>query len=285
MKLKDLEERLASGPIDGPVCNVPNEVYHASSPISRSDIMRAIRSYEHFEARTSPNPNAPALRMGSAFHCLCLEPWKFSKEFAVEPVVNKRTKEGKRQIEEFKEENHGKTILSKDEIEECVKWSRSALSHKIDFLKGNVSINATLKEIRESGDWAPEVSFFGEIDGLKCKCRADLIKNDGKVIIDLKSARDVSSDKWAYSAVDYGLDIQAVHYMALTGASVMLFLCVEKSYPYISKVFYFDDDDLFGVAEVHLEAIKRIKNKERTKEASVVRLPSKAGDIERRMGW
>jgi exodeoxyribonuclease VIII len=285
MKLEELEKLASEGRLAGRVDGLSNEDYHASSPISRSDIMKAMKSYEHYEANISPNPDSPALRMGSAFHCLVLEPNKFGEEFAIEPDVNRRTKDGRAKIEEFKKLNSHRTILKPDEIKEVAKWARAALAYRINFKMGSVSINATMKEIRDSGEWTPEVSFFGKINEVMCKARADMIKNDNSVIIDLKSARDITPYKWGMEAIEHGLDVQAVHYMAITGSTMVIFLCVEKSYPYIARSFYFYDEELFGVARVHAEALKRIKYKERSPSVTGLRLSPRAGDLERRLGW
>ena len=115
------------------------------------------------------------LDIGSALHKIVLEPKEFNDEFAIAPVVNKRTKAGKEEWEQFVEKNQDKTILSKEDFE------------LVESMKNKLLALPNLKKWLEAG--IAEKSFFAKIDGVDVKCRPDLLikTKSGYIVIDLKT--------------------------------------------------------------------------------------------------
>ena len=73
-----------------------NEEYHSSPEISKSDLDAAAKSGVHFlHKKEGPKSKpTPAMRIGSAFHALILEPDVFENEFIYKPeILNARSKD------------------------------------------------------------------------------------------------------------------------------------------------------------------------------------------------
>ena len=93
-----------------------NEEYHSSPEISKSDLDAAAKSGVHFlHKKEGPKSKpTPAMRIGSAFHALILEPDVFENEFIYKPeILNARSKDGKEW--KARQEEAGKTVLNEDD--------------------------------------------------------------------------------------------------------------------------------------------------------------------------
>ena len=76
--------------------------YRQSEGISKSALFRMTESPEKFKwAKEHPEEPTPALLFGQVVHKLLLEPHGFDHEFAVMPVVDRRTKAGKEAFAEW----------------------------------------------------------------------------------------------------------------------------------------------------------------------------------------
>ena len=154
-----------------------NQEYHANPALGASLLKEVLLNAKKFKQLWDGELKIEGkqLDIGSALHKLVLEPDDFDKEFAVAPVVNKRTKEGKEEWEKFTLENEGKTILTPDDMAlvENMKNKLLALPNFEKWLKVGVA----------------EKSFFCNIDGVDVKCRPDLLVKTkaGYVVIDLKT--------------------------------------------------------------------------------------------------
>lgn len=76
------------------------KVYHSAAPVSRSKLFRIVKNGQicpvNFKFLSeNPPEETDALIFGRAFHKIVLEPEGFDYEFAVCPVCDRRTKEGK----------------------------------------------------------------------------------------------------------------------------------------------------------------------------------------------
>ena len=70
--------------------------YRQHPAISRSELWHIRESPEKFKwYREHPEQPSPALIFGQVFHKLALEPNTFYDEFAVAPIIDRRTKDGK----------------------------------------------------------------------------------------------------------------------------------------------------------------------------------------------
>lgn len=220
----------------------PMEDYHKKvEALSRSDIVRLLRSPLHFKSYVRPDIETPFFRVGKALHSVTLE--------GIQPIVNDhdgRTKKGK----EFQAENP-KSIPAKDAklVEDMHKQVKG-------FFRGDRAEKS-------------EVSFFWTenfTEGLvRCKCRPDWIE-DG-VIYDLKTTRrDARNFRWDIK--DYSLDIQAAWY--LRGVSrhepvyAFRFVVVEKESPH--GVMVYEIEKLDAAREKIAEALDSYRHCNETNE-------------------
>lgn len=217
-----------------------NEAYHAKKEYLSSSTIKTLLKNPH-EFLNPISKSSSAYAVGSATHSLILEPNKFEKEFAVAPIVDKRTKIGKEIFAEFEASSEGKTVLSAEDYELAKKLSESVLS-----------LDET-KRLMRDGD--AELSFFSKINNIKVKCRPDYYRQDLGLIIDIKTVQDASPDSFIKDVANYEYYIQASLYMNVLRslglpANDFLFIVVEKKEPYMVGFYRLDYTSLeFGTTE------------------------------------
>jgi exodeoxyribonuclease VIII len=188
--------------------------YQAEDAITRSDLIRLLRSPSHYKYRKAlGDVDKPCYRLGRAVHASQLE--------GVPPAINihdGRSKVGK----EFQKENPDAIKPDENEI-----------------LMG---INRSLEDF----DWGSDVeqSFFWNEGELLCKCRTDAII-DGYVW-DLKTTRRIA-DKFFWDIKDYRYDIQAVWYLRGVQQHIPVcgfrFLVIELEPPHDWMIYELDDTE------------------------------------------
>lgn len=215
--------------------DISNHDYHSGPGISHSGIDTLRRSPAHYHhkylgAGADFSGHTDALRMGTAFHTLILEPSKYAAEIAVAPVCDRRTKIGKETFAAFQIEADGKTILTADQNDEVHAFAAAMLAHP-----------STAVVFNGTGVAESSVYWHDEETGVLCRCRPDYLRPDG-IILDFKSAVDASPDKWLRSAMDYGYHRAAAWYLdGLTTAGIpakaFVFPVIEKSAPYVAAYY------------------------------------------------
>lgn len=183
----------------------------------------------------NPQKPTPALVFGQVFHKLALEPLTFGEEFAVAPVVDKQTKEGKAAWAEFVEAADGKTIIDRDAFDKA--------SEMVCALYRAPYVNKLLNGQREV-----PMFWTDEMTGEACKCRHDCVVEVGEndIIVDLKSTADASTEAFMRSAINYGYDLQAAMYSdgyeKNTGRKpLFVFIAIEKDPPYAVNILQADE--------------------------------------------
>lgn len=151
--------------------------------LSKSSLDRINKSVQHyFKARPK---SSSAMKLGSAFHCIVLEPEKFPDQYVLEPEINRRTKAGKEEWEAFETENKEKSVLSQNDWD-TVHWMRdSVLSNGLacEMLDSNVGLAEGM------------IMWNDPITGVLMKGIFDFLNPVQRTIIDLKSTGDASNDK------------------------------------------------------------------------------------------
>ena len=212
--------------------------YRADPGVNKSTLWEIRKSPAHYKYAidNQEENDSPALRLGRAVHALVLQPDEFNKMYAVAPLVDRRTKEGKQIWADFIEKNEGMEILTPDEASEALAISSSVLNVAEDMLNGSQT----------------EVPLFWDDPrtGIRCKARLDAWNElpDKYLLIDLKTTTDASTDAFTRSAIGYGYHVQAAHYM--NGFEIVKkpdkpiewwFVAVEKSQPYAVNLIKADD--------------------------------------------
>ncbi len=209
-----------------------NKKYHKTSAISKSQLDLINVSPAHYRYRMdNPEPDTkPAFVFGSLVHTLILEPDLFNSEYAIAPLVDRRTKIGKERYAKFQKENENKKVISQSDLSIAADMAYS------------VSQSAA-GDLFQNG--AAETSVFWEDPRThaELKCRPDYLKQ-GQVI-DLKTTADASPKGFAQSVWKYRYHVQAAHY--LDGFNnkpfhQFIFVAVEKTPPYQVGIYTLSDE-------------------------------------------
>lgn len=210
--------------------------YRAADGISRSQLWKIAESPEKFIwAQEHPEEATPALLFGQAAHKMMLEPQTWKDEYAVAPLVDRRTKDGKQAWLDFLEECGDKTVIGAEDFETICDMATTAWA------------NPFIMKLLEGPKEEP-ISWTDELTGELCKARMDCVAEvgDKTVIVDYKTTADASTDAFMRSAVKYGYDFQAAMYIdgykAVTGKDCLfVFIAQEKTPPYAFNILQADD--------------------------------------------
>ena len=127
-----------------------NEQYHAHPALGSTNIKEILKNPYKFKMGVKKE-QTPAMVMGSAIHCMVLEPHLFDEDYAIAPQYDGRTKEGKAIKEEFETQSIGKTVLRNDDYVIAKSCADAILQSDAKcFFQGGIA----------------EKEFFGEIDGI-----------------------------------------------------------------------------------------------------------------------
>lgn len=211
--------------------------YRQAEGVSRSELFTLTESPEKFKwAKEHPEEPTPALLFGQVVHKLLLEPHGFDHEFAVMPVVDRRTKAGKEAFAEWAAGlMPGQQAVDAETYQKAAEMVEKALDNEyvVKLLAGD-----------------RECPFFwtDDLTGEPCKARLDCLTEIGDklVIVDYKSAADARTDAFMHAAVKHGYDLQAAMYSEAvkqnTGVEpVFVFIAQEKTPPYAINIMQADD--------------------------------------------
>lgn len=160
------------------------------------------RDYYVLKTRRPDEPSA-SMWIGSAFHLLLLEPHKFDLTY-VYPEDGKnydrRTKEGKANWQELSDS--GREVISLDDLK-TIDGMRVA-SRRHEQLITALNMEGGIRER----------AFFceDEATGLTLKGKPDLVLPNG-IVVDIKTASDVSKDAWLNQARRLRYHMQAAFYL------------------------------------------------------------------------
>lgn len=213
--------------------NISNAEYHASAPLSKSNLHLLSKSPAHFKYALEHKEEATAaMNFGTAFHAYVLESDKFDEEYIVAPKIDRRTKEGKALAKEIEES--GKLPISEEDMRAIEQMARNVLSNKYAaaLLSG---------EKEQSYFWTDERTGID----LKCRpdCRTDL--SGVSVIVDLKTCGNADTDAFFRDCLKYGYDLQAALYKRGVERFErkphrFVFIAVEKEPPYAFNILEAD---------------------------------------------
>ena len=233
--------------------------YRSHPAISRSELWRMHDSPEKFKwFKDHPEPATPALLFGQVAHKMLLEPEDFDSEFVVAPNVDRRTKAGKAQWEEFQAEAADKTVVSQDFYQTAAEMREAVM---------RVPSAANLL----SGNGENERPFFwvDELTGVECKCRTDRIifnEDGGVTIVDYKTSANAETGAFNSSIFKYGYNLQAAMYsegvmkaLCLTERPDFVFIVQEKKPPYSVNVVEVSEDVMTYGLDVFRELIGTYK--------------------------
>lgn len=212
-----------------------NEDYHGDRQFVSSSGLKMLpgRTDEfiaRYQMKQKAESKSEALKFGGGLHSAILEPDVFPTEYVVEPLVNKRTNDGKAELKEFyaSVEAQDKTILTPDDMDLIRAMRNTCNQHPI---ASKALIGAD-----------KEQSFFLADSVINQKVRLDAFKNN--VIMDVKSCESI--DKFFQSVAQYGYNFSEAMYKSVVSEVInepvhFLFIAIQKSYPFTVAVFESDD--------------------------------------------
>jgi len=197
---------------------IPLHEYLKIDALASSTLTRFHESPAHSQV---PTIETDAMRLGSAFHALVLEPEKFRKEYGVAPTGIRR---GSKAWAEAELDNAGKNVLKAEDYD------------KIKSMAEAVNRSKTARGLLRGGVMERTLIWRDKRTDLLCKGRMDC--HQGNLIIDLKSAKDASEYGFQGAIGSYLYHWQAWFY--LTGATEVtgiehrnfLWIAVEKKPPF-----------------------------------------------------
>lgn len=222
-----------------------NKEYHKKTEyVSKSLLDLMHKSPAHYKAyiEGEEKPATPALIFGSLVHSVVFE----QDDYVVAPVCDRRTKEGKLIYEQFIEESKDKLIVTAEQLQQAQNIKNAVLAHP----KAKALIQSEGKA---------EISYFKEMHGVKCKCRADYHNTKYNIVIDLKTTQNSSPSEFARSVYNYRYHVQAAFYLDLIGAKHFIFIAVEKEPPYNVELYELDDEAIEAGRQEYLKDIETYK--------------------------
>lgn len=227
--------------------------YNQAEGVRRSDLWKMHDSAEKYKYFLD-NPqeeSSPALTFGSAAHKMVLEPDTFFDEYAIAPICDKRTKEGKALYETFIAQSEGKTVISAEDLKTIQEMSEAL--HKCSLAHSLLT---------EDGETEVPLFWTDPETGEKCKAKLDrLIKClDGRLaVVDYKTALSADTDKFVRKMFDLGYPLQAAYYTEaimnnydIDYRPLFLFVVQEKKPPYSVNVVEVTPDVMqYGVNMFH----------------------------------
>ena len=226
------------------VRGMSNADYHACPEMSRSRLELMGRTpayYKAFMDGVIERKQTAALTLGTRFHCAVLEPSQWAERYALLPEFENsaQSKAGKLEREAWATENPGEPVTS-DEYKTIWDMAAALKAHPMGSLL-----------LQQAGPTDREVSVFGTLADVPCRCRPDAIVpvDDGVFLVDLKSTGDASPTGFAKSVANYGYDIQDAFYSDLCteqGMNVLgfVFIATESAPPYLTATYCLKEVDI-----------------------------------------
>ena len=237
---------------------ISNKEYRSREGVSSSDLKKIMKSPAHFR-HWKDNPDitdTPSLLFGRAAHKYILETYDFYNEFAIAPICDRRTKEGKEKWNKFVSESDGKDVITQEQFEQ------------IDAMRNAMLATPFVSKLINGEH---EVSFFwtDEDTGLKCKCRPDSLNDKLKICVDYKTCEDAETETFMRNAIRLGYDVQASYYLdgvkENTGEDyIFVFIAQEKKPPYAVNILQASDVFIRSGRETYKELLETYKECEKS---------------------
>ena len=178
--------------------------------LSNSDIRTLLNNPLALGEQSKPSP---AFLVGGYFHTAILEPNKLKKYKVIESST--------RNTKAYKEMSGGELCLLQHEVD------------KIELMTERIMENDICRGLIRGIDVEYEKPGIAELEGQMWKGKADIVNHDEKLIIDLKTTKDINSFK--RSAYRWNYDSQAYIYSKLFGYE-FVFIAIDKESHQIAVV-------------------------------------------------
>jgi hypothetical protein len=170
--------------------------------LSNSDIKTLLTNPLALGVQSKPSP---AFLVGGYFHTAILEPDKLKKYKVIESST--------RNTKAYKEMSGGELCLLQHEVDQ------------IELMTQKILENDVCRGLIKGIDVEYEKPGLAELEGALWKGKADIVNHDEKLIIDLKTTKDINAFKWSANRFNY--DSQAYIYSKLFGYE-FVFIVIDK---------------------------------------------------------
>ena len=170
--------------------------------LSNSDIKTLLTNPLALGVQSKPSP---AFLVGGYFHTAILEPDKLKKYKVIESST--------RNTKAYKEMSGGELCLLQHEVDQ------------IELMTQKILENDVCRGLIRGIDVEYEKPGLAELEGALWKGKADIVNHDEKLIIDLKTTKDINAFKWSANRFNY--DSQAYIYSKLFGYE-FVFIVIDK---------------------------------------------------------
>lgn len=237
--------------------NVDDTEYFKHPAISYSKLKVFKQSRRRYKAmyvdRTLQFEPTESMQLGSAVHCLTLEPHLFDVRYVVAPKVDRRTNVGKATWADFCKHAEGKTVLDDSMYRTACNASNA--------IKDNRAATLLLEQ---SGYCEhPLMWDHPHVFGVKCKAKLDKAVVGPQIIFDLKTTQDATPSAFARTIASYGYDGQAAWYSEGFEAEygewpTFIFIAVQTDAPYEVGLYELHADDLSRACEENEHALRQL---------------------------
>ena len=170
--------------------------------LSNSDIKTLLTNPLALGIQSKPSP---AFLVGGYFHTAILEPDKLKKYKVIESST--------RNTKAYKEMSGGELCLLQKEVDQ------------IELMTQKILENDVCRGLIKGIDVEYEKPGLAELEGALWKGKADIVNHDEKLIIDLKTTKDINAFKWSANRFNY--DSQAYIYSKIFGYE-FVFIVIDK---------------------------------------------------------
>lgn len=213
--------------------------YFAIKAMSASGLKEFSRSPAHYKEYLEhpPEPTASML-FGTAVHTAILEPSEFFVRYAIAPECDKRTKEGKDIWAKFQALNEGKSLITQEQMT------------KIEAIQAKIKAHPIASKLLTGGKAEQSYFWNHKETGLACKARADYVREDIGLVVDLKTSQDASLQGFQRAISNFKYHLQSAWYLdgisQATGKTFRDFahLVIEVEPPYGIAIYTLDDYSL-----------------------------------------
>lgn len=229
------------------------EQYDAVDALNWSRLKELRKSPLHFShACKVERRDTPSLKLGRAIHAAVFEPDRFDCEYLVFDG-DRRTKAYKA----FVAEHGDKTILSADEYVAATGTRDAVQAHPV-----------SAKYLAEKAEAEKALVWTDSDTKIKCKARLDWVGPN--VLVELKSARDISQHAFSSAMAQYGYHAQMAfqrHGLRELGlpTPIPIIIAVESHPPFDVGVFAIQDDTLWAGEILVRSLLRRHRNMDHDK--------------------
>jgi PDDEXK-like domain of unknown function (DUF3799) len=221
--------------------------YYEVQALSASAI-KTYRNYgpktflETWEGRLSFGEPTPSMELGTAVHCLILEPQVFAAKYRL-------NEEG----------------LSEKKLDPNFKWLSKKEWDTCHFLRDGFHDLPIIRELWQDPFLSTECPVYWEETGLPMKALADAYSDTNKTLIDLKTTSSSlfssgSQKDFRADIFNFGYEIQQAHYCNAFKTPHFYFIALETKAPYNVGVFQLSEEAFKYGQREYDKAVLAIRN-------------------------